>query len=708
HPLPNSKFVSPSTTIIIRFNEHILFINKNDLEFSVTGALSGNHKGDIVYISNSKTFIFKPFNLFEPQEQVCVTIKSSLLDLNYIFSFEVSSIILPNVLDYEDSSEEFATSVKSNKITGFRLINGVSVPGDYPDFLPSIINNPAQDLLFISTANDPYKYSMILNNDGTPYYYKKSTLTVRDFTIQNGYITLVEGVTAKVMDRNFNLKQRYNCGHGYRTDKHEFRLLPNSNAILIARDAQIVDMSQLVEGGSDSALVKGRHVQEVDTAGNVIFEWRCWDHFNITDALNIDLTAQTIDYVHMNAIEVDYDGHLLLSSRHLSEITKINRNTGKIIWRLGGANNQFVLLGDTHFFSFQHDIRAVPGKQDHYTLFDNGNFNEPRISRAVEYKIDTLNMTAENVWEFSPTPEGYSNKMGSVQRLENGNTIIGWAVKRLPKITEVSTSGEILYEGDFSVPIESYRVHRHECDFQANKPYLLVDYFDEQKITLLFNHFGKTDILKYYIYADTIQSPLKLIDSTNNPYIHLTNLTNNKINYFRVTSIDSSGTESRFSNQEEVLTKFIQPGDNIISNGDFSEGINNWNLITQNQSTASINIDSTEICQVLIETASGNLEDISLYQDNLLLIQEKFYQLQFDVNSSEDKILEVNLYDKEKILNYSKIGLIIIDDKPAHYSFDFQMNDASDPLSILLFNLGYSSSDVYLDNVSLNEIITTQ
>ena len=40
-------------------------------------------------------------------------------------------------------------------------------------------------------------------------------------------------------------------------------------------------------------------------------------------------------------IGVPDDGHILLSSRRLSEITKINRQSGKIIWRLGGANNQF-------------------------------------------------------------------------------------------------------------------------------------------------------------------------------------------------------------------------------------------------------------------------------------------------------------------------------------------------------------------------------
>ena len=53
------------------------------------------------------------------------------------------------------------------------------------------------------------------------------------------------------------------------------------------------------------------------------------------------LAATIIDYCHTNAIEQDNDGNILISSRNMDEITKINRITGQIIWRLGGKNNQF-------------------------------------------------------------------------------------------------------------------------------------------------------------------------------------------------------------------------------------------------------------------------------------------------------------------------------------------------------------------------------
>ena len=48
--------------------------------------------------------------------------------------------------------------------------------------------------------------------------------------------------------------------------------------------------------------------------------------------------------------------HLPLSSRHISEVTKIHRDTGRIIWRLGGAHSDFAFVADPlNGFPNQHD-----------------------------------------------------------------------------------------------------------------------------------------------------------------------------------------------------------------------------------------------------------------------------------------------------------------------------------------------------------------
>ena len=201
-------------------------------------------------------------------------------------------------------------------------------------------------------------------------------------------------------------------------------------------------MSQIVPGGNPAATVYGLIVQEVDTHRNVVFEWRSWDHIDITDS-NQDLTAQVIDLIHGNAVGLDFDGNLLISSRHLDEVTKINRQTGAIIWRWGGKRNQFTFIGDNRRFSHLHDIRLLPN--GHYTLYDNGNGLTPEYSRALEYVLDQTHKTATLVWEYRNTPDVFAWGMGNAQRLPNGNTMIGWGTT-VPTLTEVTPDGRKAFE----------------------------------------------------------------------------------------------------------------------------------------------------------------------------------------------------------------------------------------------------------------------
>src|SRR5262245_47329771 len=150
-------------------------------------------------------------------------------------------------------------------------------------------------------------------------------------------------------------------------------------------DPQIVDMSALTKGGRSDAIVIGLIIQELDQEKNVVFQWRSWDHFQITDVMSHSLNSSVVDYVHGNSIDVDSDCNLIISCRHMNEVTKISRASGEIIWRLGGRNNQFA-IDDPIRFSHQHDVRRLPN--GNLTLFDNGNFRLPLFSRAVEYAID--------------------------------------------------------------------------------------------------------------------------------------------------------------------------------------------------------------------------------------------------------------------------------------------------------------------------------
>jgi hypothetical protein len=301
-----------------------------------------------------------------------------------------------------------------------------------------------------------------LNNNGTPKYSRLLGGNGFDFKKQNSHLlTYYDEIHQKYLGLNDNyvVVDSFSCGNGYNTDFHELRVLGDGSSWLMSYDPQYIDMSKIVPGGNVHTLVTGLIVQHINAQKNVIFQWRSWDHFQITDATHENLLASNIDYVHGNAIEIDTDSNIIISSRHMDEITKINSTTGDIIWRLGGKNNQFVFSNDSIGFSHQHCIRRL--ENQNLLLFDNGNYHTPAFSRAIEYQINETNKTVNLVWQYIRTPSIYASAMGSVQRLSNGNTLIGWG-SASPTLTEVTPEGNIAYELLLPSGQMSYRAFRFE------------------------------------------------------------------------------------------------------------------------------------------------------------------------------------------------------------------------------------------------------
>jgi len=479
-PLPQARVVLPTTTVIIRPSERIDPSTRipPDL-FRVRGSVSGAHAGRVFFSDDHHEVIFKPDVPFASRETVAVefcgglTTISSRPIVSTGFKFYTGGPI-PNgfrmtpELPLEESSipRESAPSPCWDA-EGAELdagANNDTLPLDFPHIATSLNGTTAPGYVFL--ANNPSSssrpYLMIVDNSGNPVFYRKMAGWCLDFKIQpTGRLSYFDMSNGKffVMDSTYSVVDSFSCGDGYATDLHELRMLPNGHALLLGDDPENVDMSAIVPGGNPSAMVIGIIVQELDSQKNVVFEWRSWDHFQITDATHEDLTAASIDYVHSNALELDTDGNILLSSRHMDEITKIDRGTGQILWRWGGKNNQFTMLNDTLGFSHQHAVRMLDNGD--IVLFDNGNFHTPSFSRAVEYSVDEINKTATMVWQYRNTPDIYGSAMGYVQRLPGGNTVIGWGAASTA-VTEIAPDGSKIFELSFDPGIFSYRAYRFE------------------------------------------------------------------------------------------------------------------------------------------------------------------------------------------------------------------------------------------------------
>lgn len=579
-PIPNSRFVSRQTSIILRTgNEVTAHDVRNYDDITISGSDSGRHDFNLIISDDNRTAILKPYNEFYPGENVTVRFANGD---TFQFTISPKTHALLTESDWQEVYGEFYpdNNISTSRDNGLLTDYVDSLPSDFPVINVPINDNPASGYVFLANHGQDYgttSYLMILNNDGSPIYYRKMSRLINDFKLSRSnlitYSEFQRGGTFSTgfyaMNQAYAVVDSFRLGNGYSTDQHAFKLLDNYHSLLIGYDSQVFDMRDSISGGDSAAVVIGLIVQELDSLKNVVFQWRSWDHFSIMDSPTVNYLGHRIDYVHGNAVDLDTDDNLIISCRAMNEVTKIDRNTGDIIWRLGknAIHNEFTFFADTAGFSAQHHCRILP--DGHLTVFDNGNYHTPQYSRAVEYELDEDNMTCTQVWEYRNDPDIYGGSQGSAQRLANGNTMIGWGGNADVTATEVRPDGSKAYEiniGD-QVIENSYRAYRFNWTGIASEPYLIAEQTPEG-IHLVYYQFGASGLIGYIIYGGTEPNPTAVIDTTTGNYYYLTGLPGGSTYYFRVTSIDYSGIEGSYSNEEEIAVPYYYlPGDVNMTNG---------------------------------------------------------------------------------------------------------------------------------------------
>jgi len=438
------------------------------MELRVVGTTSGVHSGSIRLSTDRRTLVYVPDRPFHSGERVVVTAPppgTRSARAAYSFDFSIAERPAPPLTaGIDECMEERAATRLSAHPAAPSALSGPLPPG-YPGINVTSNNpEPGRRLIAPRAPNGgPEGNLVIIDNAGQPLFFRHTPNNATDFQLQQGFLTyfdgildgyyVLDGATCAVVDS-------FKMGNGYTTDFHDFRLMPNGHGLLMSYDPQIVRMDLVVPGGNPNATVTGLVIQELDEDKNVVFQWRSWDHFAITDenSCTVDLTAASIDYVHGNSMEVDTDGNILISSRHMNEITKINRNTGAIIWRLGphALNNEFTVIGDPRGFSHQHDARRTyDGK---LSLYDNGNCLNPQYSRGLEYDIDEVNKIVTEVWEYRHTPDIFALGTGNVQRRASGSTMICWGFGA--RVTDLHPDDTKAFDVTFDPGFRTYRAYR--------------------------------------------------------------------------------------------------------------------------------------------------------------------------------------------------------------------------------------------------------
>src|SRR6266545_1368168 len=152
---------------------------------------------------------------------------------------------------------------------------------------------------------------------------------------------------------------------------------------------------------------------------------------------------------HLNNLQYSKsDDTLVFSNLQSSQIAKVKRSDGSTVWILNGSTT--TITGAT-WVGGEHGIHIID--PTHLLIFNNNSINNG-VSQAIELLINESAKTAMKIWTYTPStePKPLRNMvMGDVQRMANGNTIIGFSTMGV--IHEVSSTGTLLQSMSFAAGV---------------------------------------------------------------------------------------------------------------------------------------------------------------------------------------------------------------------------------------------------------------
>jgi hypothetical protein len=339
-------------------------------------------------------------------------------------------------------------------------------------------------------------YLLMVDERGVPIWYRRLSAPAFDFhATADGRLTYI-GHIQEVGWRGLVL------GADYATERI-VDMQPSDDATVIKMDSHFFDFLgedvitvgialryvNMEKYGSDEGCcqVLDYVIQQLAPDDSVLFEWNSKDHLDFVEGVPEDFFENPHDgfeYAHINSLDVDpVDGTWILSNLWTAQVFRIaprdmtwngvEYDAGEILERIGGrALSDYTFVNDDRDLGWtgwlgQHSAQMVA--PDRLLLYDNGYMLEDGAvmgdSRAVEYELDRAAGTATRVWEYTAKGSGWSPAGGSVQRLPDGSTLIGWASAPAfgpwdPSVSEIDPDGESVFELTIAEGLWSYRVSK--------------------------------------------------------------------------------------------------------------------------------------------------------------------------------------------------------------------------------------------------------
>ncbi len=336
------------------------------------------------------------------------------------------------------------------------------LPSDFPDYTSSVTGTPQSNGYLLTFG----QYTTVFDKDGVPVWWYKdpgyASPTDAKFLTPTT-VAYWDGPTQSYELRGLDGSFQGAVGGGdIPLNPHDLQLLPNGNYLGImdvttdcpADPSQCIDLSSW--GLSAQSSILDNVIVELNPSNQIVWSWDTAQHVNLA-AENVNWRDQYPDVIHMNSIEYDGNGGIILSARHLDAVYRIDMATGDITWKLGGTPTpqSLTVVGDQYLdgggqlFSGQHYPRLQPDGS--LTVHDNGS-RANRPPRALQFTIDTSTDTATEVEQVADSRAPTSPYTGSAEKLSGGDWVMDWGGSDFT--TDLNAQGvpqlTITYPGRFS------------------------------------------------------------------------------------------------------------------------------------------------------------------------------------------------------------------------------------------------------------------
>jgi hypothetical protein len=467
-PGPETRDASAATQI------SMLGVPASELaDITVEGSQSGPHRGRLLAYSQGDGASFLPERPFAEGE--LVSVHAELVQSGHATPFAWSFTVA--VADRPGSSSAAVVGVAKNPDARS------STPRDFqsfhsrPELRPPDVTVSSQDhtasgdLLLAPYAGVGQYGPMILNAQGQLIWFKAlsppgtraGNLRVQQYEGKPVLTWWQDPLSADgsstsgdvIANSAYQTIAVVRAGNGYQPDLHEFQITPQDTALITVYDA--IDCNLSAPGGPRDGAVADTLLQEIDLrTGLVMYEWHSLDHVPLENSYSLAATtsrANPFDYFHINSLNLEQDGDLLVDSRNTWAAYDVDPNTGQVRWELGGKRSSFQ-MGPGTATAWQHDAVQLP--EGAITFFDNG--ASPQVqpqSRAIEVALDPQDMTATLIRSYEHENALVADSQGNLQVTPEGDWMVGWG--QAGYFSELAPSGQVLFNAHLPPNWESYR-----------------------------------------------------------------------------------------------------------------------------------------------------------------------------------------------------------------------------------------------------------